>query len=76
MTDRRTQRAARAALSRLVEASGLGVSAFGPLVLGVDRRTLRRWLAGDEIPAVRADWLVAATIERGNGAITIRLPAE
>lgn len=70
----RQQRAAKAALSRMLEASGLGVSAFGPAVLGVDRRTLRRWLAGDEIPAVRAEWLISATIEQlDDGVVRIRI---
>lgn len=70
----RRQAAARAALSALLEASGLSIRQFAPAILGVEERTVRRWLAGEEIPAVRAEWLISATIERlDDDAILIRL---
>lgn len=45
----------RATLRAAIDASGLSARRFAVRALGVDERTVRRWLAGDaEIPAPAA----------------------
>lgn len=70
----RTQRAARTALSRLIEDSGLGVTAFAGRVVGVDPRSARRWLDSRmPIPDVRVRWLLSIrAVECAGDEITIR----
>lgn len=47
----------RAAVSAAVAASGLSVAEWARTVVGRDERTVRRWLAGQPIPAQVADWI-------------------
>lgn len=44
-------------LSAAIRASGLSARAFALDVIARDDRTVRRWLAGDPLPAVLRVWL-------------------
>ena len=67
---------AQALLSSAVAASGLSLVAFAG-VLGVDGRTLRRWLSGEvKIPASRRRWLERLVrVEVTSSSVTVRLRA-
>lgn len=47
----------RAAVSAAIQASGLSIAEWARTVVGRDERTVRRWLAGEPIPAQVADWV-------------------
>ena len=45
-------------LQRLIDHSGLSARRFAMDVLSRDERTVRRWLAGEPIPAAAEAWLL------------------
>lgn len=71
----------RLRLAAVLAASGLTVTRFAADVLGRDRRTLSRWLAGETIPESVADWLarvVRIEVTRGRVVVVVdrEAPAE
>jgi hypothetical protein len=62
-----------AALSDLIDASGLSIAAFARLVVGRDERTVRRWLSCEiDIPRQAGEWMQRVRIHHAAGEITIR----
>lgn len=65
----------RAAVSAAIQASGLSIAEWARTVVGRDERTVRRWLAGDRIPAQVADWverLEAQAVAADAVTVTVR----
>lgn len=54
-------------LRAAIEASGLSARRFATEILIRDERTVRRWLAGEEMPVVVREWLARHMIAKGAG---------
>ncbi len=65
----------RAAVSAAIAASGLSVAEWARTVAGRDERTVRRWLAGEPIPAQVVAWLdrmESVTVSPETVVVTVR----